>query len=445
MNGIRRNLICEIRNFGDNNGYDFVDLGLSVAWATCNVGATKEENCGLYFAWGETKGYRWATDKSGGFNWASTKYCQGSTHHGPWEKYTTDISLSHADNKAVLELEDDAAHAYMGGDWRMPSTQEIRELIDSVDLSITSYLNEGIKFTSKTDSSKILYVPFCGQIDGNYDDDGGTWFGVLSNSINTLNNKQAPCMYGQLNNNGANVFVGDGSDRFKGRSVRGVLSKEGNANGYEYVDMGTSVLWATCNVGAESPLDKGLYFSWGETKGYKTASEKGGFTWDTYKYNLKEESDIFSKYYFLQSVGKADNKTVLDLEDDAAHINMGGDWRMPTKEKFQELVDNCDTEWTEINGLYGLRFISKINHKSIFIPAWNTCLGTSTPPSPTFETSNKCCRYWSSSLDTENMYVAYTLDVDNDGKEINPCSNYYSNYGRCAGRSIRGVLPLKEN
>ena len=102
-----------------------------------------------------------------------------------------------------------------------------------------------------------------------------------------------------------------------------------DANHYEYEDLGlpSGTLWATCNVGALKPSDAGLYFQWGDTSGY-TASQVGGvndkkyFGWRDYKWSIDGSSTNFSKY--------TTSGATLDLEDDAAHVNMGGDWHMPS-------------------------------------------------------------------------------------------------------------------
>ena len=108
--------------------------------------------------------------------------------------------------------------------------------------------------------------------------------------------------------------------------------------GYEYVDLGLSVKWAKCNVGAEKETDAGLYFAWGETTGY-TASQVGTdkqFSWSDYKYG--NSSSNLTKY------NQSDSKTVLESADDAASQVMGSDWRMPTETEFQELIDKTTKE-----------------------------------------------------------------------------------------------------
>ena len=139
---------------------------------------------------------------------------------------------------------------------------------------------------------------------------------------------------------------------------------------YEYVDLGLSVKWAKCNVGAEKETDAGLYFAWGETTGY-TASQVGTdkqFSWSDYKYG--NSSSNLTKY------NQSDGKTVLESADDAPSQIMGSDWRMPTNAEIQELLDNTDYEWfTNYNGsgVNGTKFTSKTNGNSIFIPAAGGC------------------------------------------------------------------------
>lgn len=125
---------------------------------------------------------------------------------------------------------------------------------------------------------------------------------------------------------------------------------------YKTIDLGlpSGILWADRNIGAATPEDSGLYFQWGDTQGY-TAEQVGDgeglkpFSWTDYKFSIDGSSSNFSKY------NTTDNKKVLDLEDDAAHVIMGGNWRMPTFEEYKELYLNTDiylvlTDGEEIQG-----------------------------------------------------------------------------------------------
>lgn len=148
-----------------------------------------------------------------------------------------------------------------------------------------------------------------------------------------------------------------------------------NKDTHEYVDLGlpSGTLWATCNVGASKPEESGDYFAWGETL------PKSCYDWHTYKYNnynYKTESEYdymyyLTKYCITEDDGKVDNKTELEAIDDAATANWGSNWQTPDLEQFKELVNGeyTTTTWTDRNGFNGIKVISKINGRSIFLPA----------------------------------------------------------------------------
>lgn len=140
----------------------------------------------------------------------------------------------------------------------------------------------------------------------------------------------------------------------------------GGLNSHEYVDMGlpSGTLWATCNVGANAPEECGSYFSWGET------SPKDSYSWSNYKY-CYQVSTALTKYCFNANVGLnhfTDNLNTLELEDDAATINWGDDWRIPTEIEFQELKENTTSLWTIQNGMSGY-LLTAINGNTLFLPA----------------------------------------------------------------------------
>ncbi len=138
---------------------------------------------------------------------------------------------------------------------------------------------------------------------------------------------------------------------------------------HEYVDLGlpSGTLWATCNVGATAPEQSGNYFAWGETK------TKQSYSYTNYKwYNWDEGREYFDITKYLEddcdAEGDVDHLTTLTLEDDAAHVNWGGDWRMPTSDELKELIDKCEWQWTTLNGIYGYNVKGETG-KSIFLPA----------------------------------------------------------------------------
>ncbi len=132
---------------------------------------------------------------------------------------------------------------------------------------------------------------------------------------------------------------------------------------HEYVDLGlpSGTLWATCNIGAASPEDYGDYFAWGET------APKEVFNWSTYKWCNGSDMTM-TKYCTSSEYGFIDNKTELDLEDDAAWMNWGPMWRTPSLEQQEELFDYCTLEWTQINGVNG-RLFTGPSGNTLFLPA----------------------------------------------------------------------------
>ena len=192
-----------------------------------------------------------------------------------------------------------------------------------------------------------------------------------------------------------------------------------STNGHKYVDLGLSVKWATMNVGATTPEGYGDYFAWGET------STKDTYGWSTY-FDTNDGGYTFTKY------NNEGGKTVLDLEDDAAHVNWGGSWRMPTKAEWQELLDNCTWTWATQNGINGYKVTSNkegYTDRFIFLPA----AGYRSDGDLGDVGSNGF--YWSSSLNEGYSDRAWNLGFGSDYHYL------YYNSLRCFGLSVRPVLP----
>lgn len=175
-------------------------------------------------------------------------------------------------------------------------------------------------------------------------------------------------------------------------------------NGYVYVDLGlpSGLKWATCNVGATAPEDYGDHFAWGET------SPKEVYNWSTYKW-CNGSNDTQTKYCIHSEYGYnefTDGKTTLEPEDDAAHVNWGGNWRMPTKAEQDELRNNCTWTWTQKNGINGYE-VEGPNKNTIFLPA-----SGSYSASLNYVGSNGM--YWSSSLDEGFSDCASELHFDSN-------------------------------
>ena len=175
-----------------------------------------------------------------------------------------------------------------------------------------------------------------------------------------------------------------------------------NTGNHEYVDLGLSVKWATCNVGATKPEEYGDYFAWGETE------PKSTYSWSTYKW-CNGSYDTQTKYCTKSSYGTVDNKTQLELSDDAARANWGGSWRMPTRAEQDELRENCTWTWTTQNGVNGYKVTSKKNGNSIFFPAAGCRDGSSLSGAGSYG------NYWSSSLYADDPYGACSLYFYSDG------------------------------
>lgn len=202
------------------------------------------------------------------------------------------------------------------------------------------------------------------------------------------------------------------------------------ANEYEYVDLGlpSGTLWATCNIGASSPEEYGDYIAWGETEGYNDG--KTTFDWSNYKWCKGSETTL-TKYCSKNSYGYegfTDDKTELDLEDDATYVTCGAVWRMPSLEQFQELINNSytTTEWITQNGVNGRKITSKTNGNSIFLPAAGGRVSSSL-----LYTGSRGY-YWSRMLNSDDPYKARSLYFSSG--DIN------TNYGnRNGGLSVRPV------
>ena len=184
-------------------------------------------------------------------------------------------------------------------------------------------------------------------------------------------------------------------------------------NGHEYVDLGlpSGLKWATCNVGASSPEQAGLYFAWGETTGYTAEQvEKGVRKFDSTSYTSSAIS------------------TDLKPEQDAVHVNLGGNWRMPTKAEYQELIDNTTQTWTDDyngTGVAGRLYTSRVNGKSVFFPAAGHCDYSS------MYRVGSDGDYWSASWRSSSS--AWLLYFGSGSQTLDKDYRYY-------GFSVRGVF-----
>ena len=512
------NATCKVTVSEQPIMYEYVDLGLSVMWATFNVGATKPEEYGDYFAWGETETYyedgyaqedpqkHWKDDKTDGYVWASYKW--GNEDNKNLNKYNTNNGYGMVDNKITLDLEDDVVHEKWGGEWRMPTKTEQNELFDHCTwVWIKENDVTGYRVTSKIPgfTDKSIFLPaagsrdlnlngagYCGQYwssslsdyspfyasfivfdehficSDRYNRSGGRsvrpvcpskeWLSHISLSLNkdslilfplkphhstekldvsfrldgeeytftdelTWESDDSTIVMVDENGNVQAISNGTAHIRVTWRSIsvqcKVIVTDDESKISHEYVDLGLSVKWATLNVGALKPEEYGDYYAWGEVE------TKTEFTWENYIFRKSGESndDIrFTKYNYDREFGDVDNKSILDLEDDVAHVKWGGSWRMPTKQEQDELRTDCTWTKTTLNGINGYLVTSKksgYTDRSIFLPAAGSIVGTD----KITETYNSAPVgfYWSSSL----------------GIEMRPFCAWYGSFGSAEGVSGR--------
>ena len=189
------------------------------------------------------------------------------------------------------------------------------------------------------------------------------------------------------------------------------FNKTFRSNGYSYVDLGleSGVLWATCNVGANSPENSGGFYSWGEL------IEKETYSVENYKWRVEQN---YIKY------NDTDNKTILDLEDDAAHMIMGGDWKMPNSDQLSELR-HLPSIWTTINGVNGRLFTGN-NGNTLFVPASGYKRGS------LFKEMNESANIWASDL--YNTARVWLWGFDSEENFVGVADFRYD------GCNIRGII-----
>lgn len=422
---------------GYANGHAWVDLGLSVKWATCNVGASSPSEYGNYYAWGET------SPKSEYFESNSSTYGQRVGDIGGTNR--------------------DAARVNWGGNWRLPTEEECKELVNNCTWTWT---NSGYRVTGPNGNS--IFLPASGYRQGR----GTAYVGETGSYLSST--PHYPADWAEGLHFYRNYIGSTAMFCYRGHSVRPVLAANdveqvseattvpeptptpaptpapepepqpqptpqpptpqpeptpeptpdptpepvsapepepvpqqdittGYINGHEYVDLGLSVKWATCNVGASNPSDYGNYYAWGETS---PKSEYTTSNSSTYGYDI--------------------NGDIGGTSRDAARVNWGGTWRLPTQAECEELKNRCTWTRTNQNGHNGYQ-VTGPNGNSIFLPAGG------------YRFDNLSYKvgvdgqYWSSiSGNYTETGSAWRLLIHPSGREV-------SWSGRFGGRSVRPV------
>lgn len=423
----------------DDTVHEYVDLGLpsGTMWATCNIGAGSPEECGDYFAWGETQTKE---------NYVESTYFDTKVAGYSYVKYYLN------GGKTVLDPEDDAASVRWGGEWHMPTSDQLQELLNNCTWTFYAEGNSefngvpGYKIQGNKSgyTDKFIFIPASGYKEETNVKEVGISGSVWTSTIYARSHYTAQCLSFDGFSYGTNA-----NPRERGLAIRPVCPKQ-----HEYVDLGLSVKWATYNVGANSTDENGDYFAWGGTEPlYSSLSpliwntnQPGGYDWSNYslcngssttitKYTHADGQTASSWYKNGSFIG--DDKAVLDSEDDAASVNWGGDWRMPTKDEIEELMDNCTCGLAYIDGKYYSKFTSKkpgYTDKYILFPYAGAFLSNYLQ----YVSANAGRAYcWSSSkpvgiaYDSDSAYYLHTTD----GR-----ASVSRNY-RCYGMTVRAVLP----
>ena len=459
---------------GTIQGKKYVDLGLSVKWAAYDVGSDNASENGSRFAWGLTTP---TTETQ--VPWSEYKYFDEENNDAPLTKYCENERFGKVDSLNVLEAVDDAASVHWGAEWRMPTKAEVAELIRECRAEVVrnngvlanrftsdeaGYENVALTFpyssglsnywtSSLYETNSILayyyqmvdftsgYSPIESAIGPKGMGRGGTAFvRAVSTSENV---KKDSTVVVHLNNGEAVEYLSaQVKDLFFYDSEASSTSQEtGSLDGYGYVDLGLSVLWATHNVGASSPAGRGGLYAWGETAeevGDTSVLYPTAYSALQYKYSLDDKIDSVSKYCVVDTFGVVDNLVRLEASDDAASVNWSSKWRMPTVEELSELMENCSVLFTddyEGTGVSGILLTSKVpgyTDRSIFLPG-NGYIQYEQKPTDAEGKELADPYYWSSSLCEARCWLAWqmTFSLNRGWEKIT--------FPRTIGASIRPV------
>jgi hypothetical protein len=474
-------VINHILGKGEASTPEAVDLGLpsGTKWASFNVGATKPEEYGGYYAWGET-------EEKERYDWDTYIHCDGASN------------TCHDLGSDISGTQYDIAHVKWGGNWCMPTYEDFEELNDNCTSEWTT-LNgvNGRKFTGPNGNS--IFLPAAGSYwhsnlsqagsNGEYWSSTLSWdsfargFSFYSGRTQFFScdcyvgNSVRPVMHTPtLTISIRAVFmevdecttikITDGSGDYTVENVDGnvaVATLQGTTitiNAYsigdasvvvtdvntgqqitvtvtvmrrvlldipgEAIDLGlpSGTKWASCNVGTTTPEEYGGYYAWGETE------EKKFYDWGSYIHCDGTEDSCHDL-----------GSDISGTEYDVAHVKWGGNWCMPSMKDIKELLRYCTTELTTLNGVNGIKVTSKNNGNSIFLPsAGEECF-------PDFVGS--CGFYWSSTQDPYSRYVsdvsetAGCLIFGTDSEPSGADSGIYTRYSvytRSCGLSVRPVI-----
>ena len=421
-----------VKTEGEENGHEWVDLGLpsGTLWATTNLGASEPEAYGDYYKYGDSgsgnslENYKWYNSEYKKY----TKYCKYDKRFileladdfarkkwgGNW-RTPTKMEFEELINNSFVE-------------WINFNGTTGYRYTSKINGNIIFLPAAGVPDGYDFDKGKYGYYGTSSAYEGPFPSysDGGNSYGLsfsstshqirltnvyASSSIRPVIGKKSHKVTfnknigdiedfsfqvahaGELRAN-VQLYVQEGYDFcgwntksdgsgiyvesseimyiYQDTTLYAQWSKKIIEDKNDYVDLGlpSGVLWATCNLGAEKPEVRGSFYAWAEVE------PKAIYNQDTYKWKMIVISGnaircLYSKYCTSNGDNGTydDSRMELDNIDDAAYYNMGSEWRMPTKDEFDELKNSCLWEWTTINGVNGYNITSKKNGNSIFLPA----------------------------------------------------------------------------
>ena len=316
-----------------------VDLGLSVKWASCNIGATRPEGYGDFYAWGETE----------------TKQVYNNT---TYKFYNLEWGTVTKIGQDITATQYDVAKRKLGDEWRMPTRDEWVELLRNCSVEST-VVNGTSGFRVTGPNGNSIFLPSAGRL---YDKEGQPqngyenisgfyWTSCVAEddeyNYRIYRASLSPSLYGC-----------DGYDVPEiGMSVRAVQGSvaetdpEPEPGPMDMVDLGLSVKWASHNVGAAKASEPGNYYSWGTTK---VQSMYGDAAYPYYNADNDDYTDI--------------GEDISGTRYDVATVRWGEGWRIPTKAEIEELTEKCTWAWTGEDGKMGYK-VTGPNGNSIFLPA----------------------------------------------------------------------------
>ena len=390
----------------DSNHPHIIDMGEAGKWSCCNVGANAPWEYGGYYAWGET-------EEKDYYDWSTYIHCDGS-----W-------NTCHDLGRNISGTDYDVAHVKWGGSWMIPRNYHIQALLNNCSSEWTSVNGiNGRKFTAPNNGT--IFLPAAGDRAGD-DTDGAGSYGFYWSSTQYPDGSDRAYNLGFSSGHAYWYYI---YGRLCGQSIRPVISESESQdpavaaglcpdeNHPHIIDMGEAGKWSCCNVGAFAPWEYGGYYAWGETE------EKYNYSWETYIH-------CDGSYDTCHDLGE----DIAGTECDVAHVKWGGNWCMPSRIQQDNLIQNCSSEWTKLNGVFGRKYISP-DGGAIFLPAAGYTR---------YEESmsiNEDGNYWSSTpygyVTDKNSQAAFYLNFNNN-------KNEWHFTARVWGRSVRPVIDESEH